>query len=547
MVHRTLIIFSGHGTRTFIEEIIRDASNTVLSDTEADRWETLICNMVGYNMEELSVDYLNDVTGCEVVEVDFPSGGFSDASHVFFRIEGKNNHHQPRIHLCTGIHNAIKAILKVHDMGMQMQVRFRQSNDHFEKLRNVSVFGNSSELKDQEKNEWKKTIRRELERYGDIAEVAIFRKGFISVTFKYIKHAAAFEVKNIKFYCKGTTLTASRTSFPILVLPDDVVVDGFYTHDKDDVIRSIISEGGSFYRIHFSKQMSKMVAAVSFVNFEDAVKLVNKDRISFTRSGSKVEVTLCISWTKDYNMKKEKRDDEDSTASKNQSNNNNFAALESRFISMERRLEDDRKAAAAELVRLNKERQSERKDDEVMMIRLVTDVQRRIASALAHTVAEVMDKQTVVHQLTMAISDLRSEKIALTTQISIFTGDPKRQQAIEALIQDRAEVCGKIAVYEVEMRKALAQRVELPLIEDPTEAILKLQELDNSNGKVNNGKSKRKPPVVVSLAAIPHPSSLELYEAALAADPENLVCFYNSHKHNYQFKTLLILSLFLTA
>lgn len=48
----------------------------------------MMCNMVGYNMEEFSAEYLLDVLGCEALEVDLPNNGFSDSTHIFFRIEG---------------------------------------------------------------------------------------------------------------------------------------------------------------------------------------------------------------------------------------------------------------------------------------------------------------------------------------------------------------------------------------------------------------------------------------------------------------------------
>lgn len=194
-------------------------------------------------------------------------------------------------------------------------------------------------------------------------------------------------------------------------------------------------------------------------------------------------------------------------------------------MGLEKKWEEDRRTAAATLDKMDKQRKDDRKEDQIVMVRLVTDVQRRIASALAHTVAEVMDKQTVVHQITMTLSDLRSEKTALTTQIAIFTGDPSKQQAIQALLSDRAEVCGRINAYEAELKSALAQRITLPQLEDPTESILKLQAVDDASGKVSSGRvPKRKPTNVVHLAAIPHQPTMELYEAALVEDPDHVVC-----------------------
>lgn len=431
-----------------------------LTEEDRKRFDDYMCSMVGFNFEEHSIAYINEMIGCTAEEVDIPNGA-SLASPIFFRIKG--------------LTKAINAILKVKENRFGVDVYFRQATDHYDKLRVVQIWGSHGDIKEADKPAWKRFLKQTLEERGEVLEIAIFQKGFIVVTFKFVAVAKSFEVP-FRFKYEEHALVASYTTSALVIFPDDVVLDGFYAEDRKNILELALNLGGPIRRVHFSKlQFSKMMATFSFVHHRDAVKFASLEKVTLKRDGSSFGVTLIPRFSKDYNMRKEKKEDGPKATQ-------DLSAFESRLIEFEKKLADEKKAGVAEFERVEKLRRQERASDHQAFLRVVTESQQRVAQAMAYVVSAMMDKQATINHIGIKITHCREDKLTVIHQIDKWEDDPTKADKVAELIEEKKVLVATISKLEDEMQKVLETKVDLPMLDAPSTNFDKLEYLDNAPG-----------------------------------------------------------------
>lgn len=401
-----------------------------------------------------------------------------------------------------------------------MDVFFKQSGDPFEKMNNVFI-GNANDIKNIPA--WKAAVRNFMEKHaGKIREVNTFNKGFTTVTMERHWQALVFELRPLQAEIMGINVTISRTPFPVLRTPADVVIDGFTLGDRIGVLEIIGREGGPIRYVDFVIRMSRVAAIVTFVRYEDAKRLVGMRTLHLTRENSYMESTLNVDWAKDANTRKEKRIDSAANAPANDT-----TALSDKLMELEKWRKEEKKDNEEILAILKEERLQERKEDQLVTIQILADLQERLLNAMNCTLSLAADKQANVTKLSSALSDLRFAKTTITVQISNYTAgftSGSSEKAIEELKQLRTELEEEIIKLDKRLDAVLAEKVAPPALPRPNMNLLEgykqtaattqapvLKQISGPKPKTKRTKKKRNEARVIP----PHKPSLEEYTLAL--------------------------------
>lgn len=328
-----------------------------------------------------------------------------------------------------------------------------------------------------------------------MVEVIIYRKGTITVTFSRHREALLFEKHTVAFTAMGFNLTASRSSIPVLRTPSDVVVDGLYASDKEEVIELVGSEGGILRRLEVVERVNKGSLVVSFAKHSEAEAFVKRRKYTMIRENSNIAVSLAIEWGLDFNTKKERKEEHESAKSKNSNQGKEStvtaaaaAAVSSRLGEIEKSMREDRRAATQAFEQMNTQRDKQRREDQMMIIQTIAESNANIMGIMGASLAHMADKQATIACLSNDIADVRGEKMMITMQIVNAEASNTPEQAAKAIALKAKEAVLDRELRELKgnMSKIIMQKFEVPALPPPSVNLIEY------NPKQTNKVSRRK-------------------------------------------------------
>lgn len=357
-----------------------------------------------------------------------------------------------------------------------------------------------------------------------IKEVGVFNKGFTTVTFATHKEALIFEKRPYPIEIMGHNITISRTAFPVIRTPYDIVVDGFHLEDKEEIINLVQREGGPIRLIEFLPRMSKVSAIITLARFTDANKLVKMRSTPLVKDHSNVELNITFEWGKDVNTRKDRKADTKSNTNSVEKGESLALSLRSKLDDLDKWRREDKKVTELAMRTMKEKRRKERKEDKIAMFQIMADFQERIISLVSVAMSAAADKQASVSKLTGAISDLRQARLIVNMQITKLEGkakDEARVKVVEELKKQRDTIEEEIKTTDARLDGILNTKITLPPIPKPSVKLLE-NTSSNVNGrqiKVIKDNNKRKSE---SRLIAPNKKALEDYTLALKGKEEHI-------------------------
>lgn len=500
-----------------VERAQLEGALTVVEDVDIERGRNWECDMILYNLRNYSTRAIENLVGCKIKDVNFSMGAMGV---IMFRI--------------VGTYNAIQAIVNVANSGegtyskyntnhkgitviADAELFFKQGSDDFEKLRNVFILG-APEIKNVEA--WKAAVRSEINNLGievKVKEVGVFNKGFTTVTFLRHKEALIFEKRPYPIEIMGHNVTISRTAFPVIRTPADVVVDGFHLEDRAEIINLIQREGGPIRLIEFLPRMSKVSAIVTLARFSDATKLVKLRNTPLIKEHSNVESTITFEWGRDVNTRKERKTEGKSTQNTGEKSDALALTFKEKLVDMDKWRREDKKEAEEAMRKMREENQKERKEDKIAAFQIMADLQERIVSLISMVMSAVADKQASVAKLTGALSDLRQARLIVNVQITKQEGktqDENRARIVADLKAQRAIIEEEIKTADDRLEGVINAKILLPVLPSPSVRLIEASAPVKINKQARNMKDNNKRRSEARLIP-PNKMALEEYSIAL--------------------------------